>query len=604
MYENFGAFVDDRKVTFSLFFPGRSSYVRGGGPHIRSIRVIGDFQEAFGGKNWSSDQAEPMEREENALGTLFHLLPPRPLPQGNYRYQYQVEFENGSTRLCADPCAKLGAFDHESSAFIIGGTDAPIEPLKRKIPLSDLIIYEMNVYDFTERIPNGTALGSPIDAVRARLDYLRDLGVNAIQFMPLTAWSGDAFSWGYEPSQLFSIESGYVNTTDGPFQGLHGFRLLLSEMHARGMMALFDGVFNHVRIHDTPGKGFPYFWLYQDPEDSPFVGRFGAGGFFKDLDFNNACTQKFVADVCRYWMREFRIDGIRLDYSRGYLDSARPDAGVPKLCADIATAQSEAGDTRFEIILEHLTDDRYDAIAEVNSIKNATGCWFDPLMFELRAAAVSGRVGPGLFRAFDTARDFAHGKSPVVYVENHDHSSLMHALGGKDVWWRVQPCLIALFTVPGAVLFYQGAEMGNDFRLPDRGHDRVIPRPLNWEQLETFPGDRIHRLFRDLISLRKTHPALRSGTISFEKTILSNPRMFAENGVVIFHRWTDSGDYGKERIVVALNFSNQDRMIDLCFPYAGMWRDLLDTNNRIAAQQSPIGLKIASNWGSIYLLEP
>jgi pullulanase len=599
MYEEFGAKVDDNNVGFSLFFPGGGRYVRGSGPTIRSIGVVGDFQEALGGQNWSSGDAVPMEKEDRPDGSLFRLRIRRPLPEGYYHYRYFVTFENGSRRLCADPCSKLGGRDHESSAFVIGETGPPVEPLVRALPFQDMIIYEMHVADFTGKIRNG---GAPFDAVRSKLDYLCDLGVNAIQFMPLSAWGDSSFSWGYDPTQLFSVEFNYVNDACGGFGGLTGFRLLLSEIHRRGIMVLFDGVFNHVRVDDAPGLGFPYFWLYQDPADSPFVGEFGSGGFFRDLDFNNACTQELVADVCRYWLHEYRIDAIRLDYSRGYLDRNNLNAGVPRLCADIAARSGENNGRPVEVILEHLTDDRYDAIAEVNTIAGATGCWFDPLMYELRAAAASGRAGTGLLRALDAAKDFDPGKWPVIYADNHDHSSLIHAVGGKSVWWRAQPCLIALFTAPGAVLLYQGAEMGIDLSMPDHGNGRVLPRPLDWKQLETDPGDRIHRLLGQLIFLRKSHPALRSRNLKFDKMIVANPGIYADNGVVIFHRW--SGDRGgtSENILVALNFSDKDRPVAIPFPCPGTWKDLLNNSECKAKQGKPVGLKIASNWGGIYRL--
>jgi pullulanase/glycogen debranching enzyme len=81
---------------------------------------------------------------------------------------------------------------------------------------------------------------------------------------------------------------------------------LIKACYERNLHVLMDEVFNHVDVGTTPDRGFPYHWLYQDPEDSPYTGRYSRGGYFEDLDYHNGCTQQDITDACRYWLEKPR----------------------------------------------------------------------------------------------------------------------------------------------------------------------------------------------------------------------------------------------------------------------------------------------------------
>ena len=138
-------------------------------------------------------------------------------------------------------------------------------------------------------------------------------------------------------------------------------------------------------------------------------------------------------------------------------------------------------------MLEHLPDNRYQAIDDTNRI-GATGSWFDQFMFEAWRFGNSNTIGTSIMRPMDTHRDFAPGSGPVAYIENHDHSTIVNKVGGSrtggDVrpnnWFKSQPYAIALFTLSGAILIHNGQEFGDEYYIPETGNDRVIPRPVNW----------------------------------------------------------------------------------------------------------------------------
>ena len=150
--------------------------------------------------------------------------------------------------------------------------------------------------------------------------------------MPWIAWPDDAaFSWGYDPAYFFSVESAYVSDPGNPLNRLSKLADLITECHRRNIHVLLDIVLQHAR-QGAYTNGFPYYWLWQSPTDSPFVGQFEPAGDFGmlPLDYDNACTQQFVTDVCKYWLTRFSLDGsasIRLpDMTiRTSRQKARPD---------------------------------------------------------------------------------------------------------------------------------------------------------------------------------------------------------------------------------------------------------------------------------------
>ena len=110
--------------------------------------------------------------------------------------------------------------------------------------LRDLIVYELMLDDFTDEFREARA---PLDAVRDKLDYLQhELGVNAILFMPWTAWPSASYSWGYIPYQYFSVEYRYANALGAPSEKLSWLKRLVDDCHRRGL---------HARAKRCPGDG-------------------------------------------------------------------------------------------------------------------------------------------------------------------------------------------------------------------------------------------------------------------------------------------------------------------------------------------------------------
>ena len=262
MSEKFGAWQagSDRQrdqVEFKLFFPDRSKdptqYQEGqaaanyGDPQITSIQVAGTFQAQLGQKNWDFAAAPALLREPHPKGWVWRYRTDVALTAGFYEYKYLVTFHDGTQRKVSDPCARYGGRERQNAGFVIGGRSgemqvAPVAGGRQ--PVRDLIVYELMIDDFTDEYRGARA---PLDAVRDKLDYLQhDLGINAILFMPWTAWPGERFNWGYTPYLYFSVEYRYANAISAPVDRLSWLKRLVSECHARGIHVIMDGVFNHV----------------------------------------------------------------------------------------------------------------------------------------------------------------------------------------------------------------------------------------------------------------------------------------------------------------------------------------------------------------------
>lgn len=630
MYASFGAHVSpapdpntgERSVEFSVFFPGATQYVAAGGPRIAKLEV------AVSGPKTPPDPPIVLELTPapfpatNPIGTRYAAS--APFGDGYYEYKYLVEFDNGEKRESSDPCARYGGQSNDNAAFVVGGSWPELIALDERKPLADLVVYELMIDDFAAKLAKaGLAdeTDAPLEAVRKQLDHIQKLGANAIAFMPWTAWPGNRFSWGYNPAFFFSVESLYMTSTapGRELEKLALLRELINACHERGIHVIMDAVFNHADSEN--GRGFPYVHLYEQAFESPFIGSFSGGGFFTNLDFQNECTHRFVADVCRYWIDEFGIDGIRFDYTLGFWAPDDRGHGLNRLIFDVRQHLRNTNQKNFALILEHLSDDRYLAIDVVNQV-GATGCWFDPTMHVAWRCLDNHRSTDGLgeivdlevLRVVDAGRDFGPGRGAVAYIENHDHSRIAHRAGGRAFWWRTQPYAIALFTGTGTPMIYNGQELGEEYDFPESGDERVKARALNWDRRNDTVATGLFALYQKLSAIRRGHPALRTRNIApthqdhWKRDL--NPDGFGVSrslNVLVFHRWGPDPDpsvAGEARYVVAINFAAADRTFTLRFPRTGKWKDLLSDWAFDATEGDARTLTVGSNWGHIFYWKP
>ena len=596
------------KVQFRIFFPKEANGLQ----HlIRSIRVSGDFQQQLGQTNWNPATAGVMTRTSNAEGEIWSWTTPADLTAGFYQYKYVVSYTDPTEpdRWVSDPCARYGGTDSMNAAVVVGGSqpaDNVITPLTggRK-PLRDLVIYEMMIGDFTDEY---RGLRAPLDAIRDRLDYLADTGFNAILFMPWTAWNDERFNWGYTPSLYFSVDYRYANDLNKPAEKLSWLKKLISECHQRGIHVIMDGVFNHVYT------GFPYKTFYQHYDrDCPYIGRFyGEFAGLQDLDFNNACTRELIFDVCRYWIDNFRIDGIRFDntvncYRKG------DEHGLPMLMIEIEDYMRSIYQNNFSMTLEHLNMEAVDVVLNTR----ASSYWDNALYRECFDGLWNDRIQPSLLNALNNNRYLqGSGKVPTIYLSNHDHSHVTWQAGARNnagalEWYRTQPWAIAMMTSPGAPMVQNGQEFAEDHRLPEDDHGsgrRVQPRPLHWSYAGDSIGAPMVSLYRKLGYLRRTYDVLRADGFYpdywEEWQTRLNPEgvgIDTERKLLVYRRYCTGADCLLHQAVIVLNFSDDSHWLELTFPEDGEWIDLLGEPQWVAhVHNQHFDLTVPSNWGHIF----
>jgi pullulanase/glycogen debranching enzyme len=584
------------RVQFRLYFPV------GFDTQISGIRVAGDFQPQIGAAPWNFAAGPSLTKTATAEGDLWTLLLPTVLAKGFYQYKYEVTFTDGTVRKVTDPCARYSGSEQQNSGFVIGGSrpeDNVVAPLATRKPLRDLVVYELHADDFTDDF-RGTR--APFDAIVDKLDHLVTLGVNAILFMPWTAWRDKSYDWGYVPFQYLAVEYAYANDLNRPEEKISWLKRLISACHERGIHAIMDGVFNHC------STDFPYKDFYRDQATCPYTaGPFG-GEFagLQDLDFNNQCTQDFIRDVCLYWISVFEIDGIRFDNTTNYY-VAGSILGLPGLLGSIESYVNATGRQNFSMTLEHL---RLDAAAVVNA-SAATSYWDNALFGHCFDHLWSGEIRPGYLAALNNTQ-YVTGPDKVAtaYLSNHDHSSVVWQAGartneGSRKWYRTQPHAIALLTGAGTPMIANGQEFSEDYWIPedDQGSGRrVRPRPLRWKAVHDAFGAPMLRLYSQLCRMRHGHPALRSRHFHPPKWE-DWQTQFDQDGfgvdtarrLVVYHRW-DAAD----RFIIALNFSDQDHFVTLPFSVDGAWEDLL-SGLSVNVTGFRLGVTLTSNWGRVFM---
>jgi pullulanase len=601
---------DDGVVEFRVFIP------TGPDPHIDSIRVAGDFQAQLGGQDWDFlNGLQLIPDASDPRGVFWTVSTGQTLRSGFYEYKYYVTFDDGHTRFVTDPCARYGGTENQNSGIVVGGSSPSnnfVGPLRNgRRPLADLNVYELMLDDFTAEYRLGRA---PLKAVTDRLGYLKSCGVNAILFMPWTAWTNQQFDWGYEPFQYFAVEARYANMANQPAEKLSVLKQLINACHELDIHVIMDGVYNHVSYD------FPYDQLYLDPAICPFTDKDFGGHFegLQDLDFGNACTQEFITDVCLYWIETLGIDGIRFDNTINYY-LAGELAGLPDVLADIQAWLNDHGEANFSLTLEHISQDA----AAVTNGTAATSFW-DNSLFELsfQGPAWDGRIDSRLLNSLNNRRFLDPGKVPTLYLSNHDHSQVAWRAGARDdrcgiagQWWKLQPYVIALYTSTAVPLLPNGQEFGEDHYLPEDDRNtgrRVVSRPLQWKYSTDLIGKTLTALHRRLATARQEHPALRS-ELMYPQCWEEWQTQFNPVGVgvdvsrqlAIYHRWAELSDGSVENIVVVLNFSDTDQTTATPFPSQGEWSDLLagfDDNSppwSVIVSSSEADVPIGSHWGRV-----
>lgn len=437
--------------------------------------------------------------------------------------------------------------------------------------LDTLVIYEMHVDDFSAQ---GSSRGRFTHVIN-KLDYLKDLGINALEIMPIMEFPGSR-SWGYNTEYFAAVEATYGTPED--------FKRLVDEAHLRGIAIILDIVWNHMdgngplwRIQPDYSLN-PYFKTENDVRPNETIISFGG----RLLDHFTEETQCFVNEVHRIWIEEYRIDGFRFDFTRGVgWTHAQPQFGI----LGWSTTLRQLDSTAYQIA-EHLPAD-----PNLINTSDLDAGWHDSFHDRLLndihknpqpTMPTFERQVLGLREYNNNGALYNKRTAAVKATVTHDEQSFIQEM----VQWKSVPLETALlrdltystftFTSLGIPMLWQAQEVGMQSGWLDTNgngnwdEEKLAYRPFDWSLLNTERGQRHLDVYKRLILLRKRNPALYRGNL-FVLYRNSSLRLSAYG-----YRDEAVGGEGDEVMVVANLGSNERTISNLIWMSTGTWQNVLD----------------------------
>lgn len=390
-----------------------------------------------------------------------------------------------------------------------------------------LVIYEMHVGDFSGGESDDLPRGKYTDVVD-KLDYLADLGINAIELMPLKTTPGD-FNWGYSPAHYFAPEQSYGPTAE--------LKRLVDECHACGIRVIVDGVYNHASTDNALTQIDHDYWFRREGKDPEQ--NWGPEFNYELIDerFQICPAREFILDSIRFWIYEYRIDGIRFD-------AAKQINNFDALREFVTHGRKMAEMKPFFTVAEYIppTPEVTEPDGPVES------CWNDSFMYGMLEYLGGEPFNLDKIKHVINPRGlgFVGTTSTTNYLANHDQNRLFRKLGEKgilddELYTRAKLGALILMTAVGVPMIWMGEEFGEHRPMSEDSNK------IDWTLLEHEPNQDLLAFYKKLISFRTSHAAFASENIEF---FHESP----DAGVLAFHRFDDLGN----SFAVVLNLSDDD----------------------------------------------
>ena len=434
-------------------------------------------------------------------------------------------------------------------------SDHPLET-----PIEDLIVYEMHVRGFTQHPSSGLKNRGTFSALKAKIPYLKELGVNCVELLPIyefDEWENSKPNpvtgeplvnyWGYSTVNFFAPKAGYAATGKYGMQ-VDELKTLIKELHKNGIEVMLDVVFNHTAEGDHRGptisfRGVDNKTYYMLTPEGYYFNFSGTGN---TLNCNHPVVRNMVLDCLRYWASEYHIDGFRFDLAAilGRAQDGSPLQNPPLLeslaydpilakCKLIAEAWDAGG------LYQVGTFPNYDRWAEWN------GKFRDDVRQFLKGD--EGKVGLMKERIMGSP-DIYHGRGPtasinfitchdgftmydlVAYNEKHNEANGEDNNDGgndNDSWncgWegetsdeginflrrkQIKNALTMLLVSQGVPMLLMGDEVGRT----QYGNNNTYCQDselnwLNWDDQKMNPD--LFTFAKEMTRFRRNHPVLRS----------------------------------------------------------------------------------------------
>ncbi len=492
-----GIQTDGQSVTFVLYAPGKEH-----------VFLVGDFNEWIVRNTWQ------MKRDGDYWWYTFPDVDANRL----YRFQYVVDdirITDPYTELVLDPGdawinEKVERYP-DLPAYPTGKTDGAVATFRINKPeyewevknfdmpsKTNMVIYELLLRDFTQE----QSLQAAID----RIDYLDNLGVTAIELMPVQEFDGNS-SWGYNPNHYFAPDKAYGSP--------ELYKRFIDECHKRGIAVILDVVLNHAT------GSHPFARLYWDAKnnrtasDNPWFNVTAPHPYsvYHDFNHSNPLVREHFKRMLKYWIDEYKIDGYRLDLSKGLTQrhssestAAQYDAERIGYLTEYYNAAKEANpDVMF--ILEHFCDSR-----EENELASKGIYLWRNVNNAFSQSAMGYQESSG-FTAMN-----AMPRNWVGYAESHDEERNFYKAKtwgannmGTDSLARIRrvPLNLAFATlIPGPKMIWEFGEIGYDVQTGESGSPiRMEEKPSGFIWYSRFPERReAYSNVSKILNLRKQYP--------------------------------------------------------------------------------------------------
>lgn len=327
-------------------------------PKKKTVHVVGDFND------WKLSPEYQLKQD----GEFFWITLSGLEREKEYAFQYVVD----GTIYIADPYADK-VLDPWNDSYIPSTVYPDLKPYPtgkaegivsvlqtgqtpyqwqvtdfKKPDRNQLMVYEMHIRDFTSE--------HSFNAAKDKLPYLKQLGINAIELMPVNEFEGNS-SWGYNPSFYFAVDKYYGTKND--------MRAFVDECHRQGIAVIIDLVLNH-----SFGQS-PFYLLYREADgtpsaDNPWYNQKSnipnaALQWGYDFNHQSTYTRALVDSVAGFWMKEYKVDGFRYDFTKGFSNTSQDTwankydaeriANLKRMSSEIWKRNSDA-----YVIIEHLTE--------------------------------------------------------------------------------------------------------------------------------------------------------------------------------------------------------------------------------------------------------
>ena len=520
-------YIDDHTVTLILYAPRKEL-----------IYAVGDFND------WVLDNDYMMKKDGDYWWiTLSGLEKGR-----EYAFYYNVDglfnvgdpytnkvLDRGNdSSIPASVYPNLRAFPAKAtgsnmvSVFQTGQVPFEWQVTDFKAPRQDqLVIYELLFRDFTQ-VGNGNG---DVKSAMEKLDYLQSLGINAIELMPFNEFDGNN-SWGYNPAFYFAPDKAYGTADD--------YKRFIDECHKRGIAVIQDMVLNHsygqspfCRLYAaTPGSTNA-----RPAPDNPWYNVSAPHTCYSwGADFNHESeqTQALVDSICAFWMKEYKIDGFRFDFTKGFTNATTGNCGSDYDASRIRILKRMYDEIKKRnkdayVILEHFSEEREER--ELGDYGMLMWTRANDQFYQ-SGMAVSENSG---FSGILAKRAGWNYDNKVGYMESHDEERTAYRIRNFSNLATSRPTTLkrqmdqlalnaAFFlALPGPKMLYQFGELGYDYSISsrrgtttlDNGH-RTDPKEVRWDYYDVPERRELYDTYSKLLHFRNQYAnSITNGTLRY-----------------------------------------------------------------------------------------